>query len=302
MSVRELVVLGTASQSPTRTRNHNGYFLRWDGEGFLFDPGEGTQRQMLFAGVSANQVTRLCLTHFHGDHCLGVPGVVQRMAADHVQHPVWAYFPASGEQYFQRLRHACEFHDVVDIREHPVTGNGPILTDTFGTLEARRLDHSADAIGYRLIEPDGWRFVSEKLTQFGVSGPAIGELDRDGSITVGGRVVRREDVSESRRGQRVAFIMDTRLCDGVFELAQDADLLVIEATFLDQDEELAANYGHLTARHAGRVAAECGVRKLVLTHFSQRYPDLARHHEQAADVFSGDIVVAQDLMRIPVPK
>src|ERR1700754_1579323 len=75
MSNRELVVLGTASQAPTRRRNHNGYFLRWDSEGLLFDPGEGTQRQMLFAGVTASQVTRICVTHFHGDHCLGLPGV-----------------------------------------------------------------------------------------------------------------------------------------------------------------------------------------------------------------------------------
>ena len=79
MSQRELVVLGTASQAPTRSRNHNGYFLRWDSDGLLFDPGEGTQRQMLFAGVTASQVTRICITHFHGDHCLGLPGVLQRM-------------------------------------------------------------------------------------------------------------------------------------------------------------------------------------------------------------------------------
>ena len=91
MANRELIVLGTASQAPTRTRNHNGYFLRWDDEGLLFDPGEGTQRQMLFAGVTASQVTRVLVTHFHGDHCLGVPGVLQRMSLDRVAHPVRAY-------------------------------------------------------------------------------------------------------------------------------------------------------------------------------------------------------------------
>ncbi|HWM97084.1 MAG TPA: MBL fold metallo-hydrolase, partial [Streptosporangiaceae bacterium] len=79
MSNRELVVLGTASQVPIRRRNHNGYFLRWDAEGLLFDPGEGTQRQMQFAGVAASQISRICITHFHGDHCLGLPGVLQRM-------------------------------------------------------------------------------------------------------------------------------------------------------------------------------------------------------------------------------
>ena len=97
MSNRELVILGTASQAPTRTRNHNGYFLRWDDEGLLFDPGEGTQRQMLFAGVTAHQITRGCVTHFHGDHCLGLPGVLQRMALDQVTATVEVAYPASRE-------------------------------------------------------------------------------------------------------------------------------------------------------------------------------------------------------------
>ena len=105
MSNRELVVLGTASQAPTRSRNHNGYFLRWDDEGLLFDPGEGTQRQMLFAGVTASQITRICITHFHGDHCLGLPGVLARMSLDRVPHPVEVCYPAgSGGRLLRRGR------------------------------------------------------------------------------------------------------------------------------------------------------------------------------------------------------
>src|ERR1700751_2454421 len=100
VAARELVVLGTASQAPTRLRNHNGYFLRWDTEGLLFDPGEGTQRQMLFAGVTASQVPRLCVTHFHGDHCLGVPGVLQRMSLDRVAHAVDADYPGENGEVF----------------------------------------------------------------------------------------------------------------------------------------------------------------------------------------------------------
>jgi ribonuclease Z len=302
VSVRELIVLGTASQVPTRHRNHNGYLLRWDGEGLLFDPGEGTQRQMLLAGVPASSVTRLCLTHFHGDHCLGVPGVVQRLSVDGVQHPVHAYFPASGQHFFARLRHASIFHDLVEVPEVPVVADGPIATGAFGVLEARTLDHSADAIGYRLIEPDGRRFVPELLARFGIAGPAVGELQRTGSIEVGGRNVELSDVSEARRGQRFAFVMDTRLCDAVYALADGADMLVIEATFLDEDADLATRYGHLTARQAARVAAESGVRRLVLTHFSQRYTDLERHRDEAAEAFGGDLVIAEDLARIPVPQ
>ncbi|WP_179467408.1 ribonuclease Z [Mycolicibacterium vinylchloridicum] len=300
--MRELVVLGTASQVPTRYRNHNGYLLRWDDEGLLFDPGEGTQRQMTLAGVASSAVNRLCLTHFHGDHCLGVPGVIQRASLDRVDHPLVAHFPASGAEYFARLRHASIFWDQVDVREEPVTASGTVAVGAFGVLEARALEHSTDVFGYRLIEPDGRRFVPELLSRFGISGPSVGELDRVGVLHVGDRVVNVADVSEVRPGQRFAFVMDTRLCRGLYELADGADMLVIEATFLSEDEDLAQQYGHLTARQAAQVAADCGVRTLVLTHFSQRYQEASRRYaDEAAAVFSGEIVVAEDLMRVPVP-
>jgi ribonuclease Z len=302
VSVRELVVLGTASQVPSRHRNHNGYLLRWDGEGLLFDPGEGTQRQMLLAGVAASDITRILVSHFHGDHCLGLPGVVQRLSLDRVAHPVHAHFPASGRHFFRRLRAASVFHETAEIREEPVDGDGPVASGSFGMLEARRLDHPVDSFGYRLVEPDGRRIVPELLARFGISGPRVAELQRTGALEIAGRTVTLERVSVARPGQRFAFVMDTRLCDGVYALAEGADLLVIESTFLAGDADLATAYGHLTTAQAASVAAECGVRRLVLTHFSQRYPDPKRFAEEAAEIFDGDIVVAEDLTRIEVPK
>ncbi|NKQ55267.1 ribonuclease Z [Amycolatopsis sp. K13G38] len=302
MSLRELVVLGTASQVPGRTRNHNGYLLRWDGEGFLFDPGEGTQRQMLLAGVAASAITRICLTHFHGDHCLGLPGVVQRLSLDGVRHPVDAYFPASGQEYFDRLRHASVFHETAEIRESPVAEDGEIAEGEFGKLYARRLDHPVESFGYQLVEPSGRRMLPEALARFGITGAEVGELQRTGSLRFGHRTVTAEQVSVVRRGQRVAFVMDTRLCDAVYELAERADLLVIESTFLEAEAALAQDYGHLTARQAARVAAECRVGKLVLTHFSQRYDNSLSFYEEAAEIFGGEIVVAEDLSRVSVPK
>ncbi|MER7116141.1 ribonuclease Z [Saccharomonospora azurea] len=301
MSTRELIVLGTGSQVPSRARNHNGYLLRWDSLGLLFDPGEGTQRQLTFAGVPASAVTRICLTHFHGDHCLGLPGVVQRLSLDGVAR-VHAHYPASGQEYFERLRHASVFHETTELVEEPVTGDGVVARGEFGELSALRLDHPVEAFGYRLVEPDRRTMVPRLLRRHGVHGPDVGALLRSGSLTVGGRTVAVEDVSVLRTGQRFAFVMDTRLCDNVFALAQDADLLVIEATFLDEEAELAHRYGHLTARQAARVARESGVRTLVLTHFSQRYSTMTRFHDQAAQEFDGDIVVAHDLDRIPVPR
>ncbi|MEV6767303.1 ribonuclease Z [Nocardia sp. NPDC051030] len=302
MSQRELVILGTASQVPTKQRNHNGYLLRWDGEGMLFDPGEGTQRQMIYAGVSATDITRIGITHFHGDHSLGLAGVVQRISLDRVPHPVDVYYPASGEQYFQRLCNSTAYHQTAELRPHPIAGPGelPALTAPF-TLHTAHLSHPVDAYGYRLVESDGRRIIPERLQELGLSGPAVGRLQRDGQVEHDGRTVTLDEVSELRRGQSFAFIMDTRLCDSVHQLAQGVDMLVIEATFLDADTHLATEFGHLTAGQAGFVAARAGVRTLVLTHFSQRYRSLDEHLAEARAEFTGEIIVATDLMRIPLP-
>jgi ribonuclease Z len=298
VSTRELVVLGTASQAPTRHRNHNGYLLRWDGEGLLFDPGEGTQRQMLYAGVAAGDITRICVTHFHGDHCLGLPGVVQRLSLDRVPHEVTAYFPQSGQHWFDRLHHATAFHETAVLKEEPLTGASMSFALPAFTLEAHLLSHPVESYGYRLIEPDGRRMLPAQLAAHGITGPDVGLLQREGEV----RGVRLEDVSEARPGQRAAFIMDTRLCDGVRTLAEGADLLIIESTFLHQDVGLAEDHGHLTAAQAGAVAREAGARQLVLTHFSQRYTDPQAFYDEARAEFGGEIVVASDLDRIRVPR
>jgi ribonuclease Z len=300
---RELVVLGTASQAPTRARNHNGYFLRWDDEGLLFDPGEGTQRQMLLAGVTAHQISRICVTHFHGDHCLGLPGVLQRMALDQVTDTIEVAYPASGAEIFDRIRQVSLFRDSLSLRERPVPEAGAVLADGPAfRLEARPLSHRVPAVGYRLAEPDGRRMLPDALAARGIAGPDVGRLQREGGLRRGGAWVDLADVSVPRRGQKFAFVMDTRLCDAAFELADGADLLVCESTFANADALLADNYGHLTAGQAGRIAAAAGVRRLVLTHFSQRYCDNAvQLLRDAAAAYDGDIVLAADLDRVPVP-
>ncbi len=294
--MRELVVLGTASQVPTRLRNHNGYVLRWDDEVILFDPGEGTQRQMLMAGLSVSPLTRICITHFHGDHSLGLPGVIQRISLDRTPHPVTVHYPAGGQEYYDRLRHATSFWDNADLRAVPV-GAGFATPTPAGRLTALPLWHSLETYGYRLDEPDGRRMLSDRLAAHGITGPAIGELQRTGRLGA----VTLDQVSEPRPGQSFAFVMDTGLCDNVFALADGVDMLVIESTFLAEDAATAAQVGHLTAGQAASVARQSGVRTLVLTHFSQRYTEPGRFLDEARPHFDGEIVIAEDLMRVPVP-
>ncbi len=285
---------------PTRHRNHNGYLLRWDGVGLLFDPGEGTQRQMIHAGVSASQLHHICVTHFHGDHCLGLAGLVQRLSLDGVTQTVRVHYPASGQVYYDRLRHASIFQDKARVLACPIRAPGPLPTDGAFTLTALPLAHTVPAWGYRVDEPAGRRLLPERLDAAGVVGAARARLLRDGAVEVGGRVVTVDEVSAPRPGQAVAVVMDTAVCPNAVELARGVDLLLIESTYLDDDEAEAAERGHLTARQAARIGREAGARRVVLTHFSQKHPDLAPFLAQAGEEHP-DVLAVSDGDVVPLP-
>ncbi len=304
MSAREVLFLGTASQVPTRTRAHNALFLAWDDLGVLFDPGEGAQRQMTFAGLSSTRITHVVLTHFHGDHCLGLPGVLQRLSLDGVPHPVEVLYPEGGQVYFDRLREASLFRGGVRLVPRPlrVPAGEVRQVARWGkvTVSAALLDHGVECLGYRLQEDDGRRMVPELLERAGVRGPAVGELRRRGEVTVEGRAVRLDEVSVPRRGQAFALVLDTRPCPTAEELARGADLLVCEATFLGGEAREAFDYHHMTAAQAAELARRVGVRRLALTHFSQRYLTSDGHRAEAAERHP-DVFVAEDLSRLAVP-
>lgn len=301
MSVRRLVVLGTASQVPTRYRNHNGYLMDWDGEGVLFDPGEGTQRQMIHAGVPASRIHHICITHFHGDHCLGLAGVIQRLSLDKVTRPVHVFYPASGQEYLDRLRHASIFHDVTNLVLVPIEKSGRIFEGSRFAIEAAELDHSAPCFGYRIVEPDSVSMLPAKLAALGLQGPNVGKLKTNGRVEWQGQTITLKQVSEPKRGQIMAFVMDTRDCEGARVLAKDADLLVCESTYLDSERQEAVDHGHLTAAQAATIASDSGAKKLVLTHFSQRYGTTEPFVEEASRIFP-NVVAVQDGDQVPMRK
>jgi ribonuclease Z len=305
MSGRELIVLGTSSLVPTRERSHNGYLLRWDGEGFLFDPGEGTQRQLTFAGIAASSIHHICITHFHGDHCLGLPGILQRLSVDQCAHPVHLYYPESGADYLERLRTAAIYQSRIELHLHPVRQPEGALLEICRagkcTLASFSLEHSVPTIGYRLEEPETMRLLPEKLEAFGVRGPLAGELQRHGSVQIDGRTIHIGDVAVARPGSAFAFIMDTRFCSGAVALARDADLVLMEATYTSEQQELADLYFHSTAADAAKVARAAGAHRLALSHFSQRYGDTDRHIQDARPIFP-DVVALRDMDRIEIPR
>lgn len=303
MSSRELVVLGTASQAPTRTRNHVGVLVRmdgpWGGLGVLVDCGEGTQRQMVHAGVASSSIDAVAVTHAHGDHCMGLHGVLARMVLDGRTAPVPLACPATAVPRLSLLTDfALAGGAGFDLQWRPAPEDRPdvVLRGEGWRLETAPLAHRVPTVGYRLVEEDGRRLLPEALREAGVAGPEVRALQEGATV----RGVRLEDVSEVRRGQSVAVVMDTAECDGARRLADGVDLLVVEATYLDRDEGLAAQHRHLTARQAARLGREAGARRVVLVHLSQRYPSLEEHRAEAAQEHP-DVVVAADLDVVPLP-
>jgi len=305
MSGREFIALGTSSQVPTRERSHNSYLLRWDGEGLLLDPGEGTQRQLTLAGVPAGHIHRICITHFHGDHCLGVAGVVQRLSLDRCDHPVHLYYPESGQLYIERLCGASVYDQQIELIFHPIRQGPEGMIELYRTedysLHAHALQHSIPTFGFRLEESAGVRFSPAKLEAAGVRGPMVGELQRQGWIKVGEKTVNLKDVAMHRPGSVFAFVMDTRACEGAVALARDADLLVMEATYTSENQELADHYCHCTAADAARTAVRASARLLAMTHFSQRDRESGQHLRDAQEIFPNSIAL-NDLDRVDIPR
>lgn len=301
MSVRDLIIFGTSAQQPTRYRNHGGYLLRWNGEGFLIDPGEGTQRQFIFAEVKPTSVTRILITHFHGDHCLGLGSMLMRLNLDKVTHPIHCYYPASGKKYFDRLRYSTIYHETIQVIEHPISEEGVVHDDGQFTISVAFMKHGVHNLAYRITEKDEVRYEKEKLALLGIKGPMMKELIEKKWVEVGGKKVGIEEVSFIQKGDSFAVILDTKLCQSAFDIAKGAKMLLMEATYCENFKHLAEEYLHLTAKEAATVAKAANAKQLVLTHYSARYTDTAMHEAEAKTVFL-QTIAAEDLMVIPFEK
>ncbi len=300
MSVRDLTILGSSSQQPTRRRNHGAYLIRWNEEGLLFDPGEGTQRQFIFANIAPPVVTRIFVSHFHGDHCLGLGSMLMRLNLDKVNHEIHCYYPASGKKYFDRLRYGTIYHETTKVIEHPVLKAGLVHDDGKFCIEATFLEHGVDTIAWRITEPDRIKFDQDKLLAAGIKGPLIRDLIKHEEITLEGKTTRLEEVSWIRKGDAVAVISDTLPCQNAIDIARGAKILLCESTYLEMHKKLAREHYHLTAKQAATIAKEAGVERLILTHFSARYLNINEFKSEAEEIFP-NVDVAEDLKVFPFP-
>ena len=295
----EIVFLGTSSMVPTKDRNQSGVFLSYGTQGLLFDCGEGIQRQFKMAGLKITSVTKVLLSHWHGDHVLGLPGLVQTLSASDYGKSLEIYGPKGTRQRIEHLFQAFVFDKDIELKITEVR-EGRFYDGKDFTLEALPMEHGIETLGYAFIEKDKRRILPKKLDHFGIKpGPIVGRLQEGHTVEVKGKHVHPDDVSSIVRGKKVAYITDTKLCENCFALAHQADVLVCESTYASSLEGKGEEYSHMTASQAAQIAARAGVRKLYLTHFSARYKDVSELEEEARKMFP-DSTCAYDFLKVKI--
>lgn len=295
--------LGTASARPTVRRNVSSLFVQREGDAFLFDCGEGTQRQMMRFGVGFG-FGDVFLTHLHADHCLGVTGLLRTMSLQGRTDPVALWGPPDSQPLLRELVELGGDRLAFPVALRELPPGESVRFDGY-RIEAFPTTHTRDSMGLALIEDERLgRFDPERARELGVpEGPLFGKLHRGEPVTLpDGRTVEPAGVvGAPRPGRRLVYTGDTRPTDRTVEVAAGADLLVHEATFGEAERDRARDTGHSTAREAAGVAARAGVRRLALTHFSARYSEQAhRLRAEAAGVFP-EVVAAEDGDTIEVP-
>ncbi len=303
----EVIFLGTGAAAPINERNLSGTAVIRQGEIFLFDCGEGTQMQYRKAGLRPGRLRYIFITHLHGDHLFGLPGLLTslHMAGCHQQ--VELFGPIGIAEYIRFHQRLCQFalgYPLV-IHEIAAESQSVLWRRAEYHVEWQPLEHGIFTAGFALVEADRpGRFDVSRAEQLGVpNGPERGRLQRGESIVLpnGRRVHPEEVLGPPRGGVRIAYCLDTVPCAGAEKLAANADLLIADSTFSAADTEHAHESGHSTAVDAAVLAQKCGVRQLLLTHFSGRLrqEDLPALVAEARAIFP-DSSAAADLSRFAV--
>ncbi len=297
-----LVFLGTGSGWPTKRRNVSSIALENRGDVILLDCGEGTQREMLYTPISFMKISRILISHFHGDHILGIPGLIQSMALAGREKPLFVAGPDGTEDMVEKLISIGDFKKTFEVQSLSMNDGDTIDAGNL-IIRAAAVKHTTTSLAYSVEEKKRpGRFYREKAISLGVpEGPAFGRLQNGEIVVVNGRKIRQDEVTgPPRAGIKIVYSGDTAPCDSVIKLAKGADVLIHEATFSGDMEEKAREFGHSTSIQAAKIAKNAGVKRLILTHISPRYEDTDTLLSEAKAVFE-ETCLAEDLMEFPVP-
>ncbi len=295
----QITFLGTSCMVHTKERNHSSFFLSYKNQGLLFDCGEGIQRQMKIAGIPYSKITNVLLTHWHGDHVLGLPGLLQSMSSSDYDKTLEVYGPKGTQRQFDLMLKAFPHDKTFEIKIKEV------MNDTFFrgkdfSLVSMTLKHKVPCVGYAFIENDRRKINVSVVKKLGIpEGPLLGKLQDGKSIIFKGKKISPRNTTMIVKGRKIAFITDTLLVKNCYKLAENADLLVSESTYTSDLKDKAVSTFHLTAREAGQIAAKSNAQRLILTHFSARYKNTLEVEEDVRTVFD-NVICAKDFMKVNV--
>jgi len=297
----EITFLGTSDAVPTADKNHTAILLRYKNENILVDCGEGTQRQFYTAGISPTKLTRLLITHWHGDHVLGIPGLMQTLGFTEYSQTLRVYGPPGTKVFFRNALDS--FHSVfvnklkIDVNEVKL---GKIIDEKDFSITAGKLKH-ANCVGYRFQEKDRRRINLSYIKKLGIKpGPILKKLQEGKKVMYKGKKVIIDKATYLIKGRVIAFIFDTGYCTSAIKLAKDADLVIAESTYLEEHKKLAEERNHLTAKQAATIAKKANAKKLYLTHLSRRYKNKENKILKEAKSIFPKTFLAKDLLSIKV--
>ncbi|MDL2246410.1 ribonuclease Z [Methanobrevibacter sp. OttesenSCG-928-K11] len=296
----ELTFLGTSSAVPSTKRNHPAIALKAFGEIMLLDCGEGTQRQLAFARISPMKINKIFLSHFHGDHILGLPGLIQSMGFRGRKEPLHIYGPKGLNALknpilnlgYCLIEFPIEFHEISD---------GIVVENEEYLISCAKTKHNVTNLSYSVEEKKKPRFLREKAIELGVQvGPDFSKLHNGEEVEVEGKIIKPSDVlGDKRKGKKITYSGDTMPSEAMIKLAENSNLLIHEATYIFEDSDKARENTHSTSTDAGEIAKRANVEKLIITHISTRYTDDGKLLEQTKKIFKNS-EIATDLMTIEI--
>ncbi|WP_291292235.1 ribonuclease Z [Enterococcus sp.] len=305
----ELEFLGTGAGVPAKHRNVTSTALRLLDERnavWLFDCGEGTQMQILHSTIRPRKIEKIFITHLHGDHIYGLPGLISSRSFQGGASPLEIYGPQGIEEFVRTVLRISQTKLSYPLVFHEITTEGILFKDKQFTVSCRRLDHGIESYGYRIEEASHQGELQvDALTALGIKpGPVFGRLKKGETVTLeDGRQINGKDyVGEAKKGRIVTILGDTRLCKNSILLAENADVLVHESTFNKDEAKMARAYFHSTTMQAAEVAKQANVKRLLLTHISARYvgKDITNLANEARAVFP-ETVIVKDFDVVDVP-
>lgn len=266
----KIIFLGTAAQIPTSKRNHTAIFLQYKEDNILVDCGEGTQRQFRKAKINPGKITRILITHFHGDHILGLPGLISTLGFSEYNKTLNIYGPKGIKEFVNNFLKYSKSEPKFKIVVEEVSGKFFQGKDFY--LEAEKMNHGTPTNAYSFVIEDKLRMDKSKLKKSKLPlGKHISELQSGKDIVFDGKKYKSKELTYIEKGKKVSFVLDTLMNERIENFVKDSDLLILESSFGSDLEKEAKEHMHLTAEQCGKIAKKSKSKKLLLTHISQRY-------------------------------